>query len=147
LPDPRPLFLLQPSNVNLLACACRAKSSCSCSASLFSHHVLFKSVQSLESFFHSALLTAPITFRTRSLCKVRAQDRVLCIKQLVHESFPDCASFRFDDPKFLEIVVDCLHMYGSACASHEDYQFNFPSCTLSLCLSCYFSRLLTRTSC
>jgi hypothetical protein len=60
------------------------------------------------------------------------------MKQLVHESFPYCASFRFDNPQFLEIVVECLHMHRSACASHEDYQFNFPSCTLSLCLSCYF---------
>jgi hypothetical protein len=35
---------------------------------------------------------------------------VLCIKQFVHESSPDCLSFRFDNPKFLEIVVECLHV-------------------------------------
>ena len=35
----------------------------------------------------------------------------MCIKQLVHESFPDCVSLRFDNPKFLEIVVERLHAY------------------------------------
>ena len=34
----------------------------------------------------------------------------MCIKQLMHESSLDCISFELGDPKFLEIVVECLNV-------------------------------------
>ena len=56
-----------------------------------------------------------------------AQDRILCIEQLMHESLPDTISFGLDNPKFLEIVVECLRMHRSTCTSHKDYQIYCPS--------------------
>jgi len=53
-------------------------------------------------------------FLTHVPVEVEGHPRVLCIKQLVHESFPYCASFRFDNPQCLEIVVDCLHKTSRA---------------------------------
>jgi len=40
-----------------------------------------------------------------------AQDRVLCVQELIHESSPDCVSFRFDHPKLLEIVIERLYVH------------------------------------
>jgi len=55
----------------------------------------------------------------------------------MHESSPDCVSFRFNHPKLLEITVERLHVHGSTCAPHEDDQFDCPSRALSFCLLCY----------
>ena len=61
----------------------------------------------------------------------------MCVQQLMHESSPDCVSFRFDHPKLLEIVIERLYVHGSTCAPHEDDQFDCPSRALSFCLLCY----------
>ena len=52
----------------------------------------------------------------------------------MHEPFPDSISFGLDDPKFLKIVVECLRVHWSACASRKDHQLYFPSSVLSYVL-------------
>ena len=50
----------------------------------------------------------------------------------MHESSPDCVSFRFDHPKLLEIVIERLYVHGSTCAPHEDDLFDCPSCAFDV---------------
>ena len=90
--------------------------------------------------------------RVTAWSKARAQNRILCVEQLINKFFSDSISFRFDDPKFLEIVVECLYVHGSTCSMNVP-----PTKTISLIFQplfspssafpATFSRILTRMSC
>ena len=72
------------------------------------HQFSFKSLQSLKDFFHLALFTATVVFRTRSLCEIRTQDRVLCIRQLMYVTNPLRIAFRSDSttPSSLRLLLN-----------------------------------------
>ena len=78
----------------------------------------FKSFQSLEDFFPLALLTTTIVFRTHSLRKIWAQDRVLCIQQLIYIISVCLSTFNF------RLSTLRLHNH-SLCRKRFEWEFRY----------------------
>ena len=80
LPTPSLLILLQPSHVNLLACTVHPYPPVHVPFHCFPP-VLIQISPVLGRFLPFTLLTTTIIFRTRSLCKIWAQDQMIVVER------------------------------------------------------------------
>ena len=106
MPDPSPLLLLQPSNVNLFACAFHAQSSCPCSSSLFSTRS-YSNLSSPWKTSSTLLLWPQPSLFVPDLCEKYEHKTVSCALSSLCTN-PFRIAFRFDSitPSSLRLLLN-----------------------------------------